>query len=101
MLLCVFVVFSCFSCGNQSHHHHHHNQSSFCPFFFVTPQKDGGVCVDAQCRASPQTPGEAVGDGVATSASGSAVYAAGDVASFPLTLEGSRRVRHEHIQNAR
>eukprot|EP00752_Nemacystus_decipiens_P013306 g11786.t1 len=62
--------------------------------------EDGGLCVDAQCRALLEPSSDAdVGKGGV--ASDLPVFAAGDVASFPLALEGSRRVRHEHIQNAR
>eukprot|EP00903_Cladosiphon_okamuranus_P021303 g19574.t1 len=62
--------------------------------------EDGGLCVDAQCRAliEPSSASEAGKDGVVSDLP---IFAAGDVAAFPLTLEGSRRVRHEHVQNAR
>ncbi|CAM9576175.1 unnamed protein product [Scytosiphon promiscuus] len=68
--------------------------------------KDGGVYVDTHCRASLQLPTEEgqdtdTGVGGVVSDSEKPIYAAGDVAAFPLALEGSRRARHEHIQNAR
>lgn len=66
------------------------------------PRQDGGICVDAQCRALLE-PLSSDGDGKGKGgvASTRPVYAAGDVAAFPLALEGSRRVRQEHVQNAR
>ncbi|CAN0479637.1 unnamed protein product, partial [Hapterophycus canaliculatus] len=62
------------------------------------------VCVDTHCRASLQLStgeGTAAGSGGVVPDSTSPVYAAGDVAAFPLALETFRRVRREHIQNAR
>ncbi|CBJ48589.1 conserved unknown protein [Ectocarpus siliculosus] len=66
--------------------------------------EDGGVLVDAQCRTAVQPPSEDGGGGgidVGSAAPPRPIYAAGDVAAFPLALEGFAPVRHEHIQNAR
>eukprot|EP00904_Undaria_pinnatifida_P002234 jgi/Undpi1/12010/HiC_scaffold_4.g01709.m1 len=52
--------------------------------------EDGGICVDPHCRAFLEA-----------KAGGANVFAAGDVATYPLALENSRHVRHEHVQNAR
>lgn len=69
----------------------------------VAASKDGGVLVDAQCRTAVQPPSEDGGGGVdvGSGAPLRPIYAAGDVAAFPLALEGFAPVRHEHIQNAR
>ncbi|CAM9847949.1 unnamed protein product, partial [Laminaria digitata] len=59
--------------------------------------EDGGICVDPHCRVlTPAKAGNATGAGKI-----SPVFAAGDVATYPLALENSRQVRHEHVQNAR
>lgn len=57
--------------------------------------QDGGVNVDSMCRA--MLCAEASGK----EAIGPPVYAAGDVASYLLPLEAFKRVRFEHVQNAR
>ncbi|CAN0075666.1 unnamed protein product [Ascophyllum nodosum] len=60
--------------------------------------EDGGISVDSQCRARQPAPAE---DGAIGASWCRPVFAAGDVAAYPLSLEGGRRVRHEHVQNAR
>ncbi|CAB1115486.1 MDHAR [Ectocarpus sp. CCAP 1310/34] len=65
---------------------------------------DGGILVDSQCRTAVQPPSEDGGGGgidVGSAAPPRPIYAAGDVAAFPLALEGFAAVRYEHIQNAR
>ncbi|CAM9539565.1 unnamed protein product [Discosporangium mesarthrocarpum] len=67
--------------------------------------EDGGIVVDPTCRVVSSTRdttgSRGVGEGGARSVISRPVFAAGDVATFPLALEGSKLVRCEHVQNAR
>lgn len=54
--------------------------------------------MDSQCRAKQPVPSE---EGEIGASWCRPVFAAGDVAAYPLSFEGGRRVRHQHIQNAR